>query len=192
MRDLDVDTVLGWRGRTVRDRQGEKLGKLGDLYLDDQDRPAYAGISTGLFGTKESIVPLDGIRDDEGDLLVSYDAALVRDAPSIDPDATLSPEEEEILGRHYGAQAARTHGVEEDGTMIRSEETATIHQGPMEPAERVRLRKVLVTENVEKVVPLRREIIQVETDPPPEGVIESTEDFEGRPEDVGERRLSDA
>ncbi len=76
--------------------------------------------------------------------------------------------------------------------MIRSEETATIHQGPMEPAERVRLRKVLVTENVEKVVPLRREIIQVETDPPPEGVIESTEDFEGRPEDVGERRLSDA
>jgi hypothetical protein len=65
--------------------------------------------------------------------------------------------------------------------MIRSEETATIEQGPMEPTERVRLRKVLVTEDVEKTVPLRREIIQLETDPPPAGTIESSEDLDGAP-----------
>jgi hypothetical protein len=193
MHELDVDTVLGWRGRTVRDRQGEKLGKLGDLYLDAGDRPAYAGISTGLFGKNESIVPLSGVREEDGDLHVPYDAALVRDAPNIDPEAVLSPEEEDTLGRHYGGQALRTYGGEgaEEGTMIRSEETATIEQGPMEPTERVRLRKVLVTEDVEKTVPLRREIIQLETDPPPAGTIESSEDLDGRPEDVGERRLPD-
>jgi hypothetical protein len=190
MDDLGVDTVLGWRGHTVRDRQGEKLGKLGDLYLDTDDRPAYAGISTGLFGTRESIVPLAGVREEGGDLHVPFDAELVRDAPNIEPDAVLSPDEEDALARHYGAQTARDLGTD-DGSMIRSEETATIEQGPMEPRERVRLRKVLVTENVEKTVPLRREVIQLETDPPPAGTIESTEDLDGRPEDVGERRLDD-
>lgn len=191
MHDLGVDTVLGWRGRTVRDRQGEKLGKLGDLYLDADDRPAYAGVSTGLFGTRESIMPLAGVREEDGDLHVPFDGELVRDAPNIDPEAVLSPEEEDALARHYGGQTTRDDGGTEDGTMIRSEETATIEQGPMQPTERVRLRKVMVTENVEKTVPLRREVIQLETDPPPAGIIESTEDVDGRPEDVGERRLDD-
>jgi hypothetical protein len=59
----------------------------------------------------------------------------------------------------------------------------------MAPTERVRLRKVLVTEDVEQTVPLRREIIQLETDPAPEGAIESVEDIDGSPDDVGERRL---
>jgi hypothetical protein len=190
MHDLGVDTVLGWRGRTVRDRQGEKLGKLGGLYLDADDRPAYAGVTTGLFGTNESIVPLAGVREEDDELHIPYDAELVRDAPNLDPEAVLSPEEEDTLARHYGSQTARDLGTD-DGSMIRSEETATIEQGPMEATERVRLRKVLVTENVEKTVPLRREIIQLETDPPPAGTIESTEELDGRPEDVGERRLDD-
>jgi len=187
---LGVDTVLGWRGRTVRDRQGEKLGKLGDLYLDGDDRPAYAGVTTGLFASRESIVPLAGVREDDGDLHVPYDAELVHGAPNIEPGAVLSPEEEDTLARHYGAQTARDLGTD-DGSMIRSEETATIEQGPMQPTERVRLRKVLVTEQVEKTVPLRREVIQLETEPPPAGVIESSEDLDGRPEDVGERPLDD-
>jgi hypothetical protein len=191
MERLEVDTVLGWRGRTVRDRQGEKLGKLGLLYLDADDRPAYAGVSTGLFGTRESIVPLDGVREDGGDLHVPFDGDLVRDAPNMDPEAVLSPEEEDALARHYGTQVKRDFGGTEEGTMIRSEETATIEQGPLQPTERVRLRKVMVTENVEQTVPLRREIIQLETDPPPEGIIESTEELDGRPDDVGERRLDE-
>jgi hypothetical protein len=28
----DLDPVLGWRGKTVVDRDGEKVGTLGDLY----------------------------------------------------------------------------------------------------------------------------------------------------------------
>jgi len=189
MHELDVDTVLGWRGRTVRDRDGEKLGKLGDLYLGADDRPAYAGVSTGLFGTRESIVPLAGVREEGGDLHLAFDGGLVREAPNIDPEAVLSPEEEDALERHYGSQLTRDVGGTGEGEMIRSEEVATIEQGPMQPAERVRLRKVMVTENVTKTVPLRREVIQLETDPPPAGTIEATEELEGRPEDVGERPL---
>lgn len=179
MSEHDLETVLGWRGRTVRDPAGDKIGKLGGLYLDGEDDvPAYAGVRTGLFGTHESIVPLAGAREDDGDLVVPYDAALVRDAPSLDPDAALSPEEERALDAHYGVQADRTHGTEEPGTMLRSEEEVRVEPGELQPAERVRLRKVLVTEEVETTVPRRREVIQLESEPPPEGTIESVEDVE--------------
>src|ERR671917_1812958 len=101
---MDIDTVLGWRGRTVRDRDGQKLGSLGDLYLDgESDRPAYAGIRTGLFGRNESIVPLAGVRESENeDLVVPYEKSLVDAAPNLDPDAALTPEEEDAIFSHYG------------------------------------------------------------------------------------------
>lgn len=175
----DLDTLLSWRGRTVRDPAGDKIGKLGDLYLDaDTDLPAYAGVKTGLFGTHESIVPLHGAREDGEDIVVPFEAELVRGAPNLAPDHVLSPGEEFALDQHYGRQADRVHGTEEPGTMLRSEEEVEVGVEEMRPAERVRLRKVMVTEDVETVVPRRREVIQLETDPPPEGTIESVEDVD--------------
>src|SRR4051812_28749581 len=98
MHELDLDAVLDWPGRAVVDRNGDKVDKLGDLYLDeDTDRIAYAGVRTGLFGRKEVIMPLDGVQDRDGDLVVPYDAEHVRAAPSVDPDAALADEEAERL-----------------------------------------------------------------------------------------------
>jgi hypothetical protein len=186
----DLDTLLGWRGRTVLDRKGETIGKLGDLYLDEAtDRPEYAGVRTGLFGRHESIVPLAEVQERDGDLVLPYDAELVRDAPNIDPDASLDEAEQERLARHYaggeasaGAAAAgedEPAGSDDDHVeMVRSEEEVTTGTTPMRPAERVRLRKVLVTDHVTKTVPVRREEIRLETDPPPEGTIERVEDVD--------------
>jgi sporulation protein YlmC with PRC-barrel domain len=174
---MDIDTVLGWRGKTVRDRDGEKLGSLGDVYLDGEtDRPAYAGVRTGLFGRNESIVPLAGVREQDDDLVIPYEKALVDTAPNLDPDAALSPAEEEAIYSHYGGQKERDKGDPFEEGMIRSEEEIAVQPGELAPAERVRLRKVMVTEQVQTTVPRRREVIQLETDPPPEGVIESVED----------------
>jgi hypothetical protein len=233
MPDLDLDTILGWRGRTVRDRKDEEIGKIGDLYLDEAtDRPAYAGVRTGLFGRHESILPLDGLVERDGDLIAPYDAELVRDAPAVDPDEALDESEQERLARHYrapdgaggaGGGAAiggdtgavdragdgegaiaqgrdRDRAVDangdadrevdrdgdperdvdrdrdDDGAMIRSEEEVVTGTTEMRPTERVRLRKVLVTDQVTRTVPVRREEIRLETDPPPEGDVEHVED----------------
>src|SRR5688500_15306683 len=97
----DLDTVLGWRGKTVVDRDGEKVGTLGDLYLDrETERPAYAGVRTGVFKRNESIVPLEGAREVEGDLQVPYAAQQIRDAPNVDPEVELSDEEADRLHEH--------------------------------------------------------------------------------------------
>jgi hypothetical protein len=192
----DLDTVLGWRGRTVVDRDGEKIGTLGELFLDRAtDLPAWAGVSTGLLGTKQTYVPLAGIREDGDDLRVGYPKDLVMDAPGIDPDVALSEDEERSLFEHYGerwdasgdaapppadAGEGEGEGEGEGAEMIRSEEE--VGRGPVErrPVERVRLRKVTVTENVQRTVPVRREEVRLETDPPPEGRVESVEDVEPR------------
>ena len=180
MPTYSLEVLLSWRGNTAYDREGEKLGKIGDLYLDGAtERPAYAGVRTGLLGRHESIVPLRGAEERDGDVHVPFDAELVRSAPSLDPDAALDPEEEHALDAHYGRQADRIHGTEAPDTMLRSEEELRAAPGEMRPAERVRLRKVLVTEEVETTVPRRREVIQLESEPAPEGAVES--------EDLGER-----
>lgn len=171
----DIDTALGWRGRTVLDRDGERLGKLGAVYLDENGRPAFGGVRTGLFGHRESVVPLHEAEPEGDDLRVPYAKDDVAAAPNVDPDVELGPEEESALLAHFG-EAESKRDVE-DG-MVRSEEEVEVSPGPMRATERVRLRKVLVTDHVEKTVPVRREEIRLETEPPPEGHIEHVEDVE--------------
>ena len=62
--------------------------------------------------------------------------------------------------------------------VVRSEEEAEIRVAPAKPKERVRLKKHVVIEHVEKTVPVRREEVRVEHDPPPSGKIVSVEDVE--------------
>src|SRR3954452_12147237 len=103
MAPLDIDTVLGWRGRTVRDVNGEKIGTLGDVFLDqDSDVPAWGGVRTGLFGRNESFVPLEELREDGEDIVVPYTAEQVKDAPNVEPDVALTAAEEDRLFTHYG------------------------------------------------------------------------------------------
>src|SRR3954454_10770068 len=102
MAPLDIDTALEWRGRTVVDRDGDKIGKLDELYLDESERPAWGAVTTGLFGRRQSFVPLADLRPAGDDLQVPYEKDRVKDAPNVDPDDQLSGAEEERLHRHYG------------------------------------------------------------------------------------------
>src|SRR3954464_13359024 len=98
----DIDTVMAWRGKSVVDREGEKAGTLGALYLDDDDRPAYAGVRTGLFKRRESLVPLDGARELGDGVQVPYTLEQIRSAPNVDADVALSDEQQDQLAAHYG------------------------------------------------------------------------------------------
>jgi uncharacterized protein (TIGR02271 family) len=90
-------------GTTAVDADGDKIGKISEVYLDDETgRPEWATVHTGLFGTKETFVPL-AQADLSGDTLrFPYDKAKVKDAPKIDTDGHLSPQEEQELYRYYG------------------------------------------------------------------------------------------
>jgi sporulation protein YlmC with PRC-barrel domain len=175
----DVDTALGWRGRKVVDQAGEELGKVTELYLDGEtQRPAWAGVKRGLLRGHETIVPLAGAEEVDGTVRVAYDRTVVEAAPDVDPDLELTENEERVLHEHYGREWAPPSGTETDTAMTRSEEEVEFGTQVRRHAERVRLRKVLVEDEVTKTVPVRREVIQLETEPPPEGEIESVEDVD--------------
>jgi hypothetical protein len=173
----DIDTALGWRGHTVRDRNGEELGTVTSLYLDsDSSRPAWAGVKRGRFLGRETIVPLAEASESEGEVRVPYDRELFDEAPDVEPEVELTEAQEQLLHEHYGRKWAPPAGQETDRAMTRSEEEVSFRKRVTARAERVRLKKVLVEDEVTKTVPVRREEIRLETEPPPEGTIESVED----------------
>jgi hypothetical protein len=242
MASHDIDTVLGWRGSTVVDRDGEKIGTFEELYLDQGDRPAWAAVKTGLFGMRQTFVPLSEAEPVEQGLQVPYDKDQVKAAPNIDPDTQLTDDQEEQLHRHYGLsagtvgdergapgspgderaarddevaapdaearrddevagqgasasaeprerEAAEREAVDREAVDREAAERETVEPGPEgEPAAevtrseeelivgtrkrvrgRARLKKYVVTDHVQRTVPVKREEVRVEYDPPEAG-----------------------
>ena len=87
----------------VLSASGEKIGSVGQIYLDDQTgEPTFVTANTGLFGMSQSFVPLRGARVENGNVVVDFDKTTVKDAPRIDDDGSLSPAEEDQLYAYYG------------------------------------------------------------------------------------------
>jgi uncharacterized protein (TIGR02271 family) len=104
-------------GATAHDPSGDKIGKVGQVYYDDDsDQPKWVTVHTGLFGTNESFVPLEGARVQGGVVTLGYDKQKIKDAPNIDQDRHLSPEEEQQLYRYYGIGGYGRPGTRDAGT----------------------------------------------------------------------------
>ncbi|MBT2594956.1 DUF2382 domain-containing protein [Arthrobacter sp. ISL-72] len=126
-----IDALLGGRG-DVLGTDGEKIGGVGQVYADDDTgQPKWVTVKTGLFGTRESFVPLEGARMQGDDLVVAYSKDQIQDAPGVDPDGHLDPAEEDRLYRHYqlgGGQRTYTDattGTRDETIGTRSDAMAT-------------------------------------------------------------------
>ncbi len=103
----DQARTLAGSGGNVVSTSGGKIGGLGQIYLDDSTgEPTWATAKTGLFGTSESFVPLQGATVSGDDIVVGYDKDKVKDAPRVDPDGSLAPDEEDKLYTYYGLGGA--------------------------------------------------------------------------------------
>jgi uncharacterized protein (TIGR02271 family) len=176
--EQQLDVVIG---STAVGPDG-KLGTVGEVYLDDETgRPEWATVRTGLFGTKESFVPLADADVSGNDLRVPYDKDKVKHAPQIESAGHLSPAEETELYRYYGIGSDSaapvadtttttgtvghdTSGPTTDAAMTRSEEHLRVGTQRVE-AGRARLRKYIVTENVTQSVPVSHEEVVLEREP---------------------------
>jgi uncharacterized protein (TIGR02271 family) len=99
----DIDTVRDWQGRMMFDSAGAKVGTIDAIYLDDDTgQPEWATVTTGLFATRTTFVPLAQAQAMGDSVQVPYDKAQVAEAPNMDADGQLSQDEEAELYRHYG------------------------------------------------------------------------------------------
>lgn len=110
---ISQDQLRDVIGNTAYDRDGDKIGKIGQVYFDDEsNEPKWITVSTGLFGTHETFVPLRGAELGGDRVAVAYDKATVKDAPRIDEDGHLSPDEEVELYHHYGLDGGNGYAAE--------------------------------------------------------------------------------
>lgn len=98
-------------GADVVGQDGSKIGKMGQVFLDDQtSEPEWVTVKTGLFGTAESFIPLGSASIADGGLRVAFDKDKVKDAPRVDDaDGHLSESEEARLYEYYGLDPAQSN-----------------------------------------------------------------------------------
>lgn len=181
-------------GRNVVGSDGQKIGKVADVYYDrDTREPEWALVTTGMFGSRSTFVPLTAAQMTGEEVMIPFTKDHVKEAPNLDDDGELSQDEEALLSQHYGmsyteqqsgsglpegggtpapAPQAKdtTTGVSDvsgpntDSAMTRSEEELRVSK-TRRPSELVRLRKSIVTEQVNTTVPLQKEQVRIEREP---------------------------
>lgn len=189
---IGQEQVHDLMGATLVDSSGSKVGKVGQIFLDDQTgQPEWATVNTGMFGSSESFVPLAEAQATDGDLRVPYDKDQIKNAPNVDVNGGhLDQSEEAELYSHYGldytesrsdsglpggtsGQAASgtergeghdTSGPNTDDAMTRSEERVRAGTENV-TAGKARLRKWVETEEQQISVPVTKEKARLETEP---------------------------
>lgn len=101
LNDTEIRDVIG---TTAYGADGEKIGKIGQVFLDDQTgRPEFVTIRTGFFGANESFAPLAAASMDGDRLAVPFTKDQVKDAPNVAvDDGHINQAEERRLYEHYG------------------------------------------------------------------------------------------
>jgi uncharacterized protein (TIGR02271 family) len=168
-------------GATAYDQGGQKVGDVATLYLDQATgEPEWVTVKTGLFGRKETFVPVALARQRGAhEVEFAADKDTITGAPKIDPEeGELAQSEESRLYQHYGlphGEQRSPTGLPETETgaraagqageaMTRSEERMRVGTAT-EQTGRVRLRKYVVTETVQQSVPVSHEEVRVEREP---------------------------
>jgi uncharacterized protein YrrD len=92
-----------WHGKMLLDRNGEKIGKLQDVYVDvETDEPQFGTVKEGFIGRHLTFVPLGGIKVGPDGLQVAVSKEQVHDAPNIEQHGEeLSQADESALYHHY-------------------------------------------------------------------------------------------
>ena len=107
--------VRGWEVRTETD--GEKVGKVDDMLVDERDSPRYLEVDLGMF-RKHVLVPLSVAHADPSAQIVwidRLDKERIREIPEYDRDlGRLTPEYEDRLVREYRTLSARRDPVERE------------------------------------------------------------------------------
>ena len=93
---------------TVYDKHYEKIGKVDDLFVDENDRPEYVGVKMGLLGTRSTLIPIDIVRVNDKRRLVEVAAEkeAVENGPTFDDDSEITAEFERQVLSYYRVETS--------------------------------------------------------------------------------------
>ena len=147
---VEIDQVLDWRGRTVVDRDGRKVGIFDEIYLDEEtQQPTWAAVKMGTLRLRRRVLPVADAEPFEGGVRVPFTKDEVRSAPAIDSDGWVSQRDHATILHHYGMRSEQDSdsrpgdvptGPPPGGADVNEEAGAR--------PERVQLKRYTVTETV--------------------------------------------
>ncbi len=96
-------TVSEWLGKVIIDRDGERIGKLQDVYVDvETDVPQFGTVKEGFFDRHLTFVPLVGVEVGPDELRAAVHKAQVKSAPDLDLQGQeMSQADESALYHHF-------------------------------------------------------------------------------------------
>jgi uncharacterized protein (TIGR02271 family) len=175
---MTQEKITSLYGSTVQDSSGKKVGTVGQIWADAAGQPNWVSVKTGLFGRRESMVPLDAMQTEKDHLSVPFDKEIIKNAPQVESDADqpLTDTEVDELYAHYNLDPApqalneppaepqqkRTAGAKQE--MTRSEERLRVGK-ETQSAGVARLRKYVVTEDAHTTVPIEHDEVRLEREP---------------------------
>jgi uncharacterized protein YrrD len=91
-----------WRGRDIYDRDGERIGKLEDVYFDvETDQPQFGTVKEGFIDRHLTFVPLNAVTIGPESLQVAVTKKQVKDAPNMEHEGEALTQADESLLYHY-------------------------------------------------------------------------------------------
>ena len=120
-----------YAGYTVYDQADQKIGKVDDLFVNENDQPEYIGVKMGFLGTSSTLIPFElaSVEDSRQAIVVATDKDMAKNGPAFDDDGEITPEFENEVYSYYGLQ--RTGSTEDRGTYADySSETTSGSAGP--------------------------------------------------------------
>lgn len=99
---LSRDDIEGAVGSLAYACDGQQVGTVTQIYLDEHDRPAWIALDTDLFASAEVYLPADGaMLDADGRLRLPVTQKQIDTAPRIDLEAPLTPQTQRRLREHF-------------------------------------------------------------------------------------------
>jgi stress response protein YsnF len=128
LNDRELSSAIG---STAYDRDGDKIGTVEHFFVDDRTgAPTWVAVTTGLFGTRHSVVPALDAAFADGGLRLPVQKDAVRNSPHVPDTGHLDPATEEALRRHYGVGGEVAPGTDVDAPPT----VPTAFPPPPEPA----------------------------------------------------------
>jgi uncharacterized protein (TIGR02271 family) len=166
-------------GYEVYDQSGEKIGKVDDLFVDEQDNPEYVGVKMGFLGMSSTLIPMEICTVDEAGhrINVATDKETAKNGPTFEDDRAITPEFENEVYSYYGLQRTQTteergayeayqgETTDEDELRVQRTEEELAAGTREREAGGVQVRKRVRTDREQVEVPTRREEVSVERVP---------------------------
>jgi uncharacterized protein (TIGR02271 family) len=137
--DRSAEGEYSLEGYQAYDVHYEKIGTVDDLFVDDEDRPKYVGVKTGLLGTRTTLIPIELVRVNDKRKLVEVEADknTIKEGPTFGDDREITSEFEQRVLSYYRAEIEHVSSAKREADLPHYPDASGAERVDLRPRERL-------------------------------------------------------